>query len=71
MEAGKFFTSSGVSAGTDTALGVIAKLDGREHAEKIAVMTEYEWESDATPDPFSQFVKQGNIQEYLALLGRT
>lgn len=70
VEDGKFVTSSGVSAGTDMALGVIAKLYGRAHAEQVAVMTEYEWQSDATRDPFSQYVNQGNIEEYLALLGR-
>jgi len=70
VEDGKFVTSSGVSAGTDMALGVIAKLYGRPHAEQVAVMTEYEWQSDATRDPFSQYVNQGNLQEYLTLLGR-
>ncbi|MBI2800101.1 MAG: DJ-1/PfpI family protein [Gammaproteobacteria bacterium] len=70
VEDGKFFTSSGVSAGTDMALGVIAKLYGRVHADKVAVMTEYEWQSDAARDPFSQFVNQGDLQEYLAMIGR-
>ena len=70
VEDGKFVTSSGVSAGTDMALAVIAKLYGRAHAEMVAVMTEYEWHSDASRDPFAQYVNQGNIQEYLALLGR-
>lgn len=70
VEDGKFVTSSGVSAGTDMALSVIAKLYGRTHAEKVAVMTEYEWQSDSTRDPFSQYVNQGNIQDYLAMLGR-
>jgi transcriptional regulator GlxA family with amidase domain len=70
VEDGKFVTSSGVSAGTDMALGVISKLYGRAHAETVAMMTEYEWQSDSTRDPFSQYVNQGNLQEYLALLGR-
>lgn len=70
VEDGKFVTSSGVSAGTDMALSVIAKLYGQTHAEKVAVMTEYEWQSDSTRDPFSQYVNQGNIQDYLAMLGR-
>lgn len=70
VEDGKFVTSSGVSAGTDMALGVIAKLYGRPHAEQVAVMTEYEWQSDATRDPFSQYVNQGKLEEYLAFLGR-
>lgn len=70
VEDGKFVTSSGVSAGTDMALGVIAKLYGRSHAERVAVMTEYEWQSDAARDPFSQYVNQGDLQEYLAFIGR-
>ncbi|MSR13306.1 MAG: DJ-1/PfpI family protein [Gammaproteobacteria bacterium] len=70
VEDGKFVTSSGVSAGTDMALGVIAKLYGRAHAEKVAVMTEYEWQSDSTRDPFSQYVNQGDMHEYLAMIGR-
>ena len=70
VEDGKYFTSSGVSAGTDMARGVIAKLYGRPRAEQVAMMTEYEWQSDSTRDPFSQYVNQGNIQESLALLGR-
>jgi transcriptional regulator GlxA family with amidase domain len=71
VEDGKFVTSSGVSAGTDMALGVIAQLYGRAHAEQVAVMTEYVWQADATHDPFSQYVNQGNLAEYLALLGRS
>ena len=70
VEDGKYFTSSGVSAGTDMARGVIAKLYGRPRAEQVAMMTEYEWQSDSTRDPFSQYVNQGNIQESLAPLGR-
>jgi len=70
VEDGKFVTSSGVSAGIDMALGVIAKLYGRAHAEQVAVMTEYEWQSDATRDPFGRYVNQGNLQEYLAFIGR-
>ena len=70
VEDGKFVTSSGVSAGTDMALGVIAKLYGRAHAEQVAVMTEYEWASDATRDPFCQYVNKGDLAQYLAFIGR-
>lgn len=70
VEDGKFVTSSGVSAGTDMALGVIARLYGRPHAEQVAVLTEYEWQSDATRDPFSQYVNQGKLEDYLEFLGR-
>lgn len=70
VEDGKFVTSSGVSAGTDMALGVIARLYGRAHAEQVAVMTEYEWHADASRDPFSQYTNKGNLQDYLAFIGR-
>lgn len=70
VEDGKFVTSSGVSAGTDMALGVIAKLYGQAHAEQVAVMTEYEWQSDSARDPFSRYVNQGDLQQYLAFIGR-
>ncbi|MGE3774577.1 MAG: DJ-1/PfpI family protein [Gammaproteobacteria bacterium] len=70
VEDGKFVTSSGVSAGIDMALGVIAKLYGKPHAEQVAVITEYEWQSDAARDPFSRYVNQGDLQEYLAFIGR-
>ena len=52
VEDGPFVTASGVSAGTDMALGVIAKLYGRARAEAIALVTEYQWHSDAARDPF-------------------
>lgn len=58
VEDGPFATSSGVSAGTDMALAVIARLYGRERAELIANMTEYEWQTDATRDPFHRFLNQ-------------
>lgn len=70
VEDGKFVTSSGVSAGIDMALGVVAKLYGRAHAEQVALITEYEWQADASRDPFSQYVNQGKFEEYLAFIGR-
>jgi transcriptional regulator GlxA family with amidase domain len=54
VEDGKFATSSGVSAGIDMALAVIAKLVGREIAEKAAARMEYEWHSDPANDPFAK-----------------
>jgi len=54
VEDGKFFTSSGVSAGMDMALAVMAKLFGQEAAEAIAVGTEYEWHKDPNWDPFAK-----------------
>ena len=58
VEDGPFATSSGVSAGTDMALGVIARLYGRERAQAIADLTEYEWQADPTRDPFVRFLNQ-------------
>ncbi len=54
VEDGKFFTSSGVSAGMDMSLAVMAKLFGQEAAEFIAVGTEYDWHKDPNWDPFAK-----------------
>lgn len=54
VEDGKFATSSGVSAGIDMALAVMARLYGAETAEKIAIAMEYEWHRDANWDPFAK-----------------
>lgn len=59
VEDGKFATSSGVSAGIDMALAIIARLWNREIAELIAASTEYEWHTDATHDPFARYLNQG------------
>ena len=53
VEDGKFFTSSGVSAGMDMALAVAASLFGMEEAEEMAVGCEYTWHKDADRDPFA------------------
>jgi transcriptional regulator GlxA family with amidase domain len=53
VEDGKYFTSSGVSAGMDMALAVIAKLCGRETSLQIASRAEYEWHEDNSWDPFA------------------
>jgi transcriptional regulator GlxA family with amidase domain len=53
VEAGIFFTSSGVSAGMDMTLAVIAKLCGRETSLQIASKAEYEWHEDSSWDPFA------------------
>ena len=54
VEDGKFFTSSGVSAGIDMSLAVIAKELGVEAAEKTTREAEYDWHRDASWDPFAQ-----------------
>ncbi|WP_235995713.1 DJ-1/PfpI family protein [Burkholderia aenigmatica] len=51
---GKYVTSSGVSAGTDMAIGLVEKLYNRQTADKIARETEYVWNDNPTMDPFSK-----------------
>lgn len=51
---GKFVTSSGVSAGMDMALAVVEELFGTEIAERLALITEYEWHRDPAWDPFAK-----------------
>lgn len=61
VEDGPMVTASGVSAGTDMALAVVARLYGRPVAEQIAELTEYEWQSDSTRDPFAKYLNQGKL----------
>lgn len=43
VEAGKFVTSGGISAGIDMSLYLVSKLGNRELAEKTAKQMEYNW----------------------------
>ena len=70
VEDGPYVTSSGISAGTDMALAVIARLYGRARAEQIAALAEYAWQSDPDRDPFHQYLNRGDLQQILASLGR-
>lgn len=54
VEDGKFYTSSGVSAGMDMALAVLADLYGMDVARKMARSCEYTWHEDASWDPFAK-----------------
>jgi transcriptional regulator GlxA family with amidase domain len=54
VEDGKFFTSSGVTAGMDMALGLIARLKGRDSAIEAANGSEYTWHEDSAWDPFAK-----------------
>ena len=56
VEDGKVFSSSGVSAGIDMALAVIAKLVSEQAAEDAANFAEYTWQRDADCDPFASVV---------------
>ena len=50
---GKVYTSSGVSAGMDMALGFVSDLYGIQKAEQIADDIEYVWNRDQNMDPFA------------------
>ena len=50
----KIYTSSGVSAGIDMALGFIADLIGKEKALEISKSIEYVWNENSEHDPFSR-----------------
>ncbi len=50
----KYYTSSGVSAGIDMALGFVADRFGTEKAQNIAEHIEYIWNSDPRNDPFAK-----------------
>ncbi|WP_352259407.1 DJ-1/PfpI family protein [Psychrobacter sp. TB55-MNA-CIBAN-0194] len=49
---GKFYTSSGVSAGMDMALGFIADRHDIDTARQIANHTEYHWQENSGMDEF-------------------
>lgn len=49
----RFFSSSGVSAGMDMTLGLIAHLFSRDEALQVAKRTEYIWNEDKSSDPFA------------------
>jgi len=58
VEDGKVLTSSGVSAGIDMALGLVAKTHGIEAARMLASSLEYVWHEAAGDDPFAQFARR-------------
>ncbi|MHC2282124.1 transcriptional regulator GlxA family with amidase domain [Bradyrhizobium diazoefficiens] len=46
VDAGRYMTSAGVSAGTDLGFYLVSKLAGRAVAENAAVAAEYDWHRD-------------------------
>jgi transcriptional regulator GlxA family with amidase domain len=54
VDAGTMVTSSGVSAGTDMALAVIARLVDEETAEQVARIMEWTRRRDPSDDPFAR-----------------
>jgi transcriptional regulator GlxA family with amidase domain len=53
VEDGKFLTSSGISAGMDMTLALIARVAGRDAALEAAQRAEYRWNEIAGEDPFA------------------
>jgi transcriptional regulator GlxA family with amidase domain len=51
---GNIYTSSGVSAGMDMALGFVSDLLGREAAKQASVEIEYAWHENSEEDPFAE-----------------
>ena len=50
---GKYYTSSGVSAGMDMTLGFLNERHGYEFAKKVAMEIEYNWQEEKDLDPFA------------------
>lgn len=65
VDAGHVMTSSGVSAGIDMSLAVVARFFGHDAARMLAQATEYEWNEDASRDPFV-----GNLDSAMPYLER-
>jgi transcriptional regulator GlxA family with amidase domain len=53
VEDGKYFTSSGISAGIDMSLAIIGQICGLEQAREVANWAEYVWNENSTVDPFA------------------
>ncbi|MEM7198855.1 MAG: DJ-1/PfpI family protein [Planctomycetota bacterium] len=53
VDDGETITSSGVSAGIDMALHLVARLYGEPRAREIAGWAEYVWNADPDNDPFA------------------
>lgn len=51
---GKFYTSSGVSAGIDMTLGFVSDRHGADFARNVAFEMEYHWQEDKETDNFTR-----------------
>lgn len=58
VESGKMFTSSGVSAGIDMALALVARIHGVDAARELAQSLEYTWHEASETDPFAVYVNR-------------
>jgi putative intracellular protease/amidase len=54
---GKYYTSSGVSAGMDMTLGFLSDIHGKEFARDVASQIEYAWHDDKEYDDFTNSSK--------------
>jgi transcriptional regulator GlxA family with amidase domain len=63
VEDGRFFTSSGVSAGMDMTLGLIQHIFGREVSLQVARWAEYTWHEDKSVDPFASSILENKEHE--------
>lgn len=50
---GKYYSSSGITAGIDMALGYISDIHGKDAATQICKVLEYIWNNNPENDPFS------------------
>ena len=48
------WTSSGVAAGIDMTLALVASIHGEERARHLADIIEYDWHADPAWDPFAE-----------------
>ena len=63
VQEGNIWTSSGVSAGTDAVLALVAERFGLEIAQRAANEMEYEWRNDPNHDPFVAVFPPKNLKE--------
>lgn len=61
VDAGKYITSAGVSAGTDMAFYLVERLAGRAVAETAAIAAEYDWHRD--PDVTIDYPEQAAVPD--------
>jgi transcriptional regulator GlxA family with amidase domain len=64
VDAGKYVTSAGVSAGTDLGFHLVSRLAGRAVAEIAAIAAEYDWHRDPqAPIDYPQQAAVPNAQD--------
>jgi putative intracellular protease/amidase len=61
VDAGKYVSSAGVSAGTDLGFYLVSRLAGRAVAENAAISAEYDWHRD--PYQPILYPQQANVQD--------